>query len=619
MTGTTVRRYRFEGFDLDTRNRELRAADGTVLPLTTKAYEALCFLVEHRDRIVSKDELLEAVWPGRVVEENNLTQAIAALRRAFGSNPGDHRFIVTVPGRGYRFVAEVEDADEHESPPAPATGQAARRPLWLATAALGLGALIGVTALGMREPPPSPASPDAALAVLPFRSLSGGARDEMLELGLAETLITRISSSTTLRVRSLASAQGMANTKPDPLEAAKALGARYVVEGTTQRIGGRVRVTARLLDAHTGGTLWADTFDESLGSVFTLQDTIASSMASALTLREVARARRAPCDGANAEAYRAYLAGRHQLNRPSGERMRSAHASFRQAIELDPTCARAHAGIAFAYRAGVMTGDRDPRQDFPLAKAAIEQALKLDPNLAEAYASQGFIRFWYDWDWAGAEASLKRAIALNPSLAEAHLAYAHLLSNVGRPDEAIAEGRQAVALDPLSPLLNALVSGFADMAGHPEEARALRQKAMDVDPEFWIALLVRSHPEMKDGDYRAALADTRRAMELCGYCSQSATVYGMYLARSGDRAGAEAVLADMEKRDREGYYPAIGMAGIHNALGRTDKALDLLERAYEERDVRMAFLKTDGRWNNLRTHPRFIALMRKMRYPDTPG
>jgi tetratricopeptide (TPR) repeat protein len=376
-----------------------------------------------------------------------------------------------------------------------------------------------------------------------------------------------------------------------------------------------VRVTARLLDVRTGATLWADTFDESLGGVFTLQDTIASSMTSALALREVARAHRSPCDSANAEAYRAYLAGRHQLNRPSGERMRSALASFRQAIELDPTCARAYAGIAFAYRAGVMTGDRDPRQDFPLAKAAIAQALKLDPNLAEAYSSQGFIRFWYDWDWAGAEASLKRAIALNPSLAEAHLAYAHLLSNIGRREEAIVEGRQAVALDPLSPLLNALVSGFAGRAGHPDEARALQRKAMDVEPEFWIALLVRSETEMARGDHRAALADSRRSMELCGHCSQSMTVYGMHLARSGDRAGAEAVLADMERRDREGYYPAVGMASIHNALGRTDKALDLLERAYEERDVRFAFIKIDDRWNNLRMHPRFIALMEKMRFP----
>jgi tetratricopeptide (TPR) repeat protein len=402
------------------------------------------------------------------------------------------------------------------------------------------------------------------------------------------------------------------------MEAGDALGARYVVEGTTQRFGQRVRVTARLLDVRTGGTLWADTFDAPIGDVFTLQDTIASSMASALALREVTRAHRSPCDGANAEAYRAYLAGRHQLNRPSAERMRSAMASFRHAIELDPSCARAYAGIAFAYRAGVMTGDRDPREDFPRAKAAIEQALKLDPNLAEAYSSQGFIRFWYDWDWAGAEGSLKRAIALNPSLAEAHLAYAHLLSNIGRNEESMAEVRQAVALDPLSPLLSALASSFADIAGHATEAETFRRKAMDVDPEFWIALLARSHPEMERGDYRAAIADTRRAMELCGNCSQSATVYGMYLAQSGDRAGAEAVLADMERRDRAGYYPAIGMAGIHNALGRTDKALDLLERAYEERDVRMAFLRIDRRWSNLRTQPRFIALMEKMRFPATP-
>ena len=614
MAEPTTGPYRFEGFVLDLRSRELRASDGNVVPLTSKAFEALSFLLAHRDRVVTKDELFEAVWPGRVVEENNLTQAIAALRRAFGTHQGDHRFIVTVPGRGYRFVADVT-TDAPEAQPL-AAKRASRKPMLLGVAtALALVALIGIAAWSMRATH-SPASPDATLAVLPFRPLSTGPRDVLLELGLAETLISRISSSTTLRVRSLSSSQRFAGKTQDPLEAAKTLGARYVVEGTTQRNGVRVRVTVRLIDARNGETLWADTFDESIDRVFTLQDTIAASMTHALALREVSRTKRSPCDGQDAEAYRAYLAGRHQLNRPSGPRMRSALSSFRHALALDPQCARAYAGMAFAYRAGVMTGDRDPRVDFPLAKAAIEEALRIDPNLAEAYASQGFIRFWYDWDWAGAEESLKRAIALNPSLAEAHLAYAHLLTNLGRFDEAIVEARQAASLDPLSPIINTLAANFATQAGFPEEGQAFFRKAMDVEPEFWVALLGRSTREADKGDYQAAIASVHRAMQLCGNCSQSATMYGIYLARSGDRAGAEAVLADMERRDRDGYYPAIGMAGIHNALGRTDVALDLLERAYEERDVRMAFLKIDGRWSNLREHPRFIALMERMKFPS---
>jgi DNA-binding winged helix-turn-helix (wHTH) protein/TolB-like protein/Flp pilus assembly protein TadD len=617
MAESATRRYRFEGYSLDTRSRELRAATGDVVPLTAKAFETLRFLVEHSDRVVSKDELFEAVWPGRVVEENNLTQAIAALRRAFGTNAGEHRFIVTVPGRGYRFVADVDgDPGQATAEPLAAPSPRVHRHAWAWVGlTLALVGIAGIAIVGMREPPPSPASPEAALAVLPFRSLSMGARDELLELGLAETLINRISSSTKLRVRSLGSSQRFAGPQQDPIDAARQLGARYVVEGTTQRHGDRVRVTARLLDARTGDALWAETFDESMDRVFTLQDSIAASMAGTLALSENTRRRRSPCDGDNAEAYRAYLTGRHQGNRPSGQRMRQALASFRHAIELDPSCARAYAGMAYSYRTGVMTADRDPRVDFPLAKAAVDQALRIDPNLAEAYSSQGFIRFWYDWDWAGAEASLRHAIALNPSLAEAHFAYAHLLNNLGRHEEATIQARQAIALDPLSPLFNALASTFASMAGHEEEARALAQKSLEVEPDFWIALLVRSHPKASDSDYSGAVEDTRRATEGCGNCAQSASVYAIYLAHSGDRAGAEAILADMERRAREGYYPATGMAGVHNALGRTDKALDLLELAYEQRDVRMVFLAIDDRWDNLRDHPRFRALMERMHFP----
>lgn len=618
MPDAPSRHRRFGTYCLDTQTRELRVGEGAPFPLTAKAFDTLCCLIDNRHRVVGKDELLATVWPGRVVEENNLTQVISVLRRALGS---ENRYIITVPGRGYRFVADVHEGElaAERTDSVTAASPASTQPAWRKTIVFGallfMLALFAVAAWRLREPSPvAQALPQTAVAVLPFRSLSPGPRDELLELGLAETLIARISGSTQLRVRSLTSSQRFAGARQDPLDAGRQLGAAYVIEGTTQRDGDQVRVNARLLDVADGRAVWSGTFDEPIERAFTLQDGIAAAVASALASRISALPAdgRSPCDGANAEAYRAYLTGHYQLNRPSAVRMRQALAAFRRAIDLDPTCARAYAGMAYAYRALAMTGDQDPREIFPLAKAAVKQALAIDPNLAEAYASQGFIRFWYDWDWAGAEASFKRAIELNPSLAEAHMGYAHLLSNLGRKQEAVLQARQAVALDPLSPLINTLASNFLVMAGNSGEARQGWEKALELEPDFWTALLSRSGTLMMQGDYAGAISGLRRASELSGGNSQALAALGMAHVSAGDYYAAEQILHDLEKRDRAGYVPATSMAALRNALGDSEGALGLLERAYEERDVRLAFLKVDARWNNMRTLPRFQALAQRM-------
>lgn len=618
MPDQPPRHRRFGTFCLDTQTRELRAGDGAVLPLTAKAFDTLCCLIDHRDRVVGKDELLAAVWPGRVVEENNLTQAVSVLRRALGSG---NRCIVTVPGRGYRFVADV-----HEEDPAAgaarggmATPSAPVEPAW--RRAIVLGALLFALALfaaiawRLQAPTPTPrASPQAAVAVLPFRSLSPGPRDEMMELGLAETLITRISSSTRLRVRSLASSQRFAGAPQDPLAAARQLGAAYVVEGTTQRDGDQVRVNARLLAVADGRAVWSGTFDERIDHVFTLQDGITAAVASALAseIHASPAASRSPCDGANADAYRAYLAGRYQLTRPSAARMRQGIEAFRRAIDLDPTCARAYAGMAYAYRALVVTGDEEPRRYFPLAQAAVKQALAINPDLAEAYASQGFNRFLYDWDWAGAEASLQRAIELNPSLPDAHLAYAHLLSNLGRKDEAVLQARQALALDPLSPLVNTLAANFMLIAGQAGEAQRGWDNALELEPEFWTALLSRSGTKTARGDHAGAIADLRRASTLSAGNSQALAALAMAHVSAGEREAALQILRDMEARGRAGYVPSTSLAAVRNALGDSAGALELLELAYRQRDIRLAYLGVDARWNNLRSQPRFRALAQRM-------
>ena len=338
----------------------------------------------------------------------------------------------------------------------------------------------------------------------------------------------------------------------------------------------------------------------------------AVSAALAARIRPVPADGRSPCDGSDAAAYRAYLTGRYQLGRPSAERMREALASFRTAIDRDPACARAYAGMGHAYRALAMTGDEEPRRYFPLAKAAVRQSLAIDPDLADAYVSQGFIRFWHDWDWAGAEASFLRAIELNPSLAEARMAYAHLLSNTGRREEAVRQAREAVALDPLSPLINTLASNFIVLGGDAGEARQGWERALELDPDFWVALLSRSGLRMSQGDHAGAIADLERAAELSGGNSQALAALGMAHISAGEPEAARRILEQLERRRRNHYVPATSLAALRNALGDVDGALDLLEVAYEERDIRLVFLAVDARWNDLRTDPRFQSLAGRM-------
>lgn len=650
-------RFEFDGFVLDPRRRVLSGPDGSRLPLTGRAFDTLLYLLRNRERVVGKDELMAQVWPGRVVEENNLTQAISAIRRALGVVAGEQRFVRTVPGHGYHFVAQVTVLGD---PPDPAdvlgvaagTGSAAdggpdaatpgletpaarlllrrrrsdtwRRPLLAGT--LALAVLAGVVAWRQRSAEPlasassaSSLSSDATLAVLPFVPVDGGEPDPLLALGLADTLINRIGRSTTLQVRSIASSQRYLDHGADPLVAARELHAAYVLEGTTQRSGAQVRVGVRLRDAGDGRVLWSDSFDERADRVFTLQDRVAEELRRVLALKFSASRGTSPCDGANAEAYRAVLGGQYQMFRPNAQRLGEALQDYRRAIELDPTCARAYAGMGFVHRALVMTADHAPTAEFPVAKAAIAKAMAINPDLAEAHASKGFVEFWYDWDWEASEASFRRAISLNPSSAEAHFGYAHLLGNIGRIEEAAAQARQAIALDPLSPLINTIASGFIAAAGGRDEAARILDGVAERDPDYWTVWMMRGQRLAAQGKRAEANLQLQRAVEGCGGCSQALMALGISRAMGGDRAGAQAVLARLEAKRKVGYAPLTALAAVHAALGEKEDALALLEGAFAERDVRMTFLARDTYWNTLRKEPRFRVLMQRMRLREPPA
>jgi serine/threonine-protein kinase len=637
MSSHPPRRYSFGEFRIDARGRQLTRRDGTPIALTPRVFDTLVYLVQHAGATVGKDELMAAIWPGRIVEENNLSQSISALRKALGTSRDGERYIVTEPGRGYRFAADVRTVLEDATTQIPSTGAAVPlngladstapassvpRPhtkhhrRWIVPA---LALLMGVLAIATwriaRHGSP-PVAPITTIAILPFRPLSAADRDEVLELGMADTLIAKLGSSRRLVVRSLGSVRKFDGLDQDPLAAGRALHVGAVLEGHVQRRADRVHLTARLLRVTDGAALWGAAFDEDFTDVFALQDAIAEKVATALSLaldRGEQRAMRAGYTR-NTDAYMLYLQGRYRVGKTTQEQIRAGMAYFRKAIDLDPTFALAYAELADAYQVLPMSSDADPKEAFPLARAAAQKALQIDDDLAEAHMVLGWTAFSYDWDWAAAEKEFRRAIQLNPGGAEAHLGYGQLLSNTGRDAEAAEQGRLARELDPLSPFVNAVSAGFFGGVHRDEEARAVLNKALEIDPDFWIAHGMLGGAALGEKNYPVAIAEFTRSLEHSDGSMQAVSMLGYAKALAGDRSGAQALLDQLLQQVGRRHVPAIAVATIYVGLGEHDQAIAWLDRAYDQRDPRMTYLNVMGRWNPLRTDPRFAAILQRMKF-----
>src|SRR4051812_42711215 len=500
MSGPEVPIYEFENFRLDAAKR-LLTLRGELVPLTSKVFETLLHLVLHAGQLVAKDDLVRAVWPDTVVEENNLNQNISALRRLLGENRDKNRYIVTIPGQGYRFVAAVTRAE------------------WA-----------GVQPVRRRT-----------IAVLPFSPLTAEGRDEALEIGMADTLIARLSNIRATVVRPLSSVRKYTNLHQDTVAAGRELGVDSLLEGNIQREGSKIRVTARLISVVDGASLWAGTFDQEFTSVFALQDTISEKVTSALALRlgadEKKRLTRRYTE--NVEAYHLYLKGRYHLGKATKAGITKGIDFLQQAIDIDPTYALAYAELAEAYRRLPITSDVAPKEAFPKALAAASKALEMDEEIVDARMALGFTRLWFDWDWAESEREFKLAIDLNPSSGEAHMAYAVLLTCVGRHDEAVAQGQRAVELDPLSLIVNANQAQFLHWAGRDDEAMARIEKTLEIDPNFWVANLALGRIHIQRGEYPQAISVLSKARDFSGGNSETVSLIGYAYARAGDISEAK--------------------------------------------------------------------------------
>jgi DNA-binding winged helix-turn-helix (wHTH) protein/tetratricopeptide (TPR) repeat protein len=576
--------YDFAPFRIDLEDR-LLLCRGKPVPLTPKAFDTLLVLVESGKRLVEKNDLMQAVWPDTFVAESSLTFNISTLRKVLGEHDDKRPYIETVPRRGYRFVAEVRMTTEDlNGPDQTLSGE-------------GLGT-------GVKT-----------MAILPFRSLMLDTEYRYLGLGMADALITKLSNLRRLLVRPTSAVVKYDNLEQDPFMVGAELGVESVLEGTIRSLGEMVRVTVQLVDVRTKAPVWAEKFDEKLTDLFTLEDSIAARLVSALMLTlnadEADRLKRRFTG--SAEAYHAYLKGRYYWNKQTAEGLQKSVEHFEQAVALDSNYARAYAGLADAYNLIGAWGGVPPSLVLPKAQELALKAVAIDGTLAEAHTALGGIKAIYDWDWAGAEAEFKRAIELSQGYAGAYQAYAMVcLSPQGRLDEALAQIEHAQGLDPLSLFINASVGMVLNYAGRNDEAIEQLQKVIDLEPGFYLSHWCLGYAYEQIGSYEEAVASCQKARVLSGANSSTTRSLAHLYAVMGKREEAEDLLRELIETSQHRYVSPYDVAGIYAGLGDKERALKYLQAAYEDHSGALVWVKVDKTFATLRAEPLFKELLQRL-------
>ena len=645
---------------LDVDKRLLRR-DAEPVPLAPKALETLLALIECRDRVVTKDELLQRIWGDTVVEEGGLTRNISILRKALGEKPDDHHYVVTVPGRGYRFVADVrerargaepEDAANQEevqlkSAPAvtlsdhfaPVTrspelrdelpshaahvAAAAESPSlvrrWLLVgglAALAVGGL--VYALRPTQAASAERPSIAAIAVLPLDNLSGDPSQEYFVDGMTEALIGNLARIRALRVVSRTSVMRFKGAAPPLNEIARTLNVDAVLEGSVQRSGDRVRVSVQLIHVSTDAHLWAREYERELTDVLKLQSDVAGAVADEVRARVTAeeRARLASAGSVNPAAYQEFLLGQHYLWRLTEEDLARAIGHFEQSVRLDPSYAAAYAGLSHAWWWRGIWGATTFEQVKSPSRAAALKALELDPGLPEAHVSMGRIRFGHEWDWSGARRAFTRALAIDPNNVDAHFFSAMLCMALGCFPEAIDHMKRIEERDPLSATVQSFFGRVLYRARKYDEAIVHLNRAIELDPQSPAGAYGRLADVYEAvGKYDEALRLLEKAARIAGRpgspdrTARAARIYALL----GKREEAIGMLNGLR-----GANPH-QLAMAYTAIGDYDKAFRLLFGIIEDPSFDV-YVKTDPAFDRLHSDPRWQEVLRRMNYPtETPA
>ena len=615
--------YQFGPFSLDPVKRRL-LRDGAVVRLTPKAFETLLALVQERGKTIEKDELLNKVWAGVAVEENNLNQSITALRKSLGDSRHESQYIATIPGVGYRFVADVKEVDGDESvtetPAAapesrPVTRTRALRYALLVIVPLVLAAV--VYALLNREKPVAAVS---SIMVLPLENLSGDPSQEYFADGLTDALIGDLAKIGSLHVISRTSSMHYKGTKKSLPAIAAEMKVDAIVEGTVQRSGDRVVIRAQLIHAPTDRHLWVQTYERPIRDVLDLQSEIAQTIAQTVQIQMTAaeQSRLTARHAVRPKAFDDYLQGRFLYwNKRTGENLNKAIGHFRSAINEDPNYAPAYVGLADCYNAlgAVQVGALPPLEARRLAEEAATKALALDPSLAEAYNALGYVKL-FNWNWAGAEQDFKRAIELNPNYANAHNFYASFLIARGQIDESIAASNRARELDPFSLSISAQRGFLLENARRYDEAIDQLRAVIVMDPNHYQAYWILGHTYAANGQYDQAIEASQKAVDLSERAPGALGMLGLAYALAGRKDDANKVLNELVELNKQRYVTPVAFINVYIGLGNKDQAFVWLEKAFQERSNYLVYLKVFPIVDPLRSDARFTDLVRRVGLPQ---
>jgi TolB-like protein/DNA-binding winged helix-turn-helix (wHTH) protein len=618
--------YRFGPYEADTKKEELRKL-GTRIRLERKPWLLLLILLKRRGELVARTELQRALWADDtfVDFEQGLNVAVRKLRGALSDSPDAPRYIKTIAGEGYRFIADVEHiaaacepstsvaSKAVAAPPGPASPTSMRwyRAPWAWAAIVAVVAIAAVlTAVRITLMKPTSSTPHPGkpmLVVMPFENLTGDANQEYLSDGMTEELSAELGNTNPERLGVIARTSAMAfkNKHATISDIGKQLGVDYVLEGSVRRDGTEIRVTAQLVRVADQSHIWSESYDREMRDLFRLEDEIATNIASAVgvSIPLVQAKVQSRAHVVNPEAHEAYLLGRYYWNKRTPADYMTAGNYFRQAIKKDPQYAAAYAGLC---ESGIPVG-------IPLseAKTAALKAVQLDPNSGEAHTALGFIELFRELDVPAAERELKAAIRLDPNYATAHHWYSGLLTATGRFPEGLAEIKEAAKLDPLSLIIRTALAETLSEAGQQDAAITQLKLVFAMDPHFPVAHEVLGDIYEGGGMYQAAIHE----YELSGeYGRDLSSAIGYVYAISGRREQALNVLA----RLRESGASPFALALVNIGLGGKEDAISCLENFSLHPDDSLLVLAADKRFAPLRSDPRFQALLRQWNLVPSP-
>lgn len=638
----------FDGFTLNLTRGCLLGMDRQEIKLRPKSFEVLKYLAHNSDRLVSKDELMSAVWPNTAVTDDSLVQCLIEVRRALSDS--EQRIVKTVPRRGYVFQSEVltpdltdgkmvlteevagvklvfeTEKDEQELSTADFISSRStnargllryvdrHKSMTFVLVATIAAAIITSTFIIPRYFRKSASDKTGSvasirsIAVLPLENLSGDPAQEYFADGMTESLINRLAQIHALRVISRSSVMRYKGTNKSLSEIARELSVDAVITGSVRRLGGRVRVTTQLIHAATDAHLWARDYERDLMDVLKLESDIARSVANELYIELTAEERsRLAARRVNPEAHEAYLLGRYHFSKDTEADFRQAIVYFKRAIELEPNYAAAYVGLSNATLFLGLIGAEDIKEVHPTARAAAVKAVELDDQLAQAHLSLARIKQHYDWDWAAAEVELKRALELAPGSFDVHTDYGYLLMNLGRLDEAIREAQIAVQLDPVSSLTRSALGRFFYRAHKYDEALVQLEKAVELEPRSAHANYRLADLYAQLGRYAEAIALYEKVREVSPKAGNPQAAIARVYVLMGRRREARQMIQGLHAA------PHV-LASVYVALGDKDKAIRILEQTVAAHEFALP-LKAEPPLESLYSDSRYQALLRRMNLP----